>query len=505
MKLFLALAISHFMLFGSNQGLHLFDGKKLSSLQADKFTQSGSSLKGLGNLLIESNEAAVQIDIMIQAVKADTHLKVDGELVKNLNLVKSESQHLSFTYRRLKDEQRSIRLSGQKSQYFGEGAKFNPSYFEGSLVQDQEDTKFITLNFDHPVIIHRMRIIPLNKFSIKEFFLMSPETEQKFYTHTDELYKNQCFECHGEKMTIHVKGTFRPVKRSLASHAQLYKYIKQHRDLKDPTIHSLAWYINKKIFKTHHKSLYRTYSTAQWKKLPESLYSVEEFLEKKEAASQLHYTLNAEQGTLVNQGEARFINGALEFWNDPQTWIKWQIELKHPGFVDVSIEQAFPDEQLAEYSINIGAEELQAKVVQTESWGSFKKIELGKIYINEPGTYTITLVPKNKPGVAVMNLRNLKISGLPVFKLTTDTHKTVFHYTANSEKNYASKIVSAPEKAHDLTNSIKKEVHPPSSLQNSDISSITPIDKPQEAPNNKQSTEIHDVEKVTKKSEFIYI
>jgi hypothetical protein len=504
MKLFLALAMSHFVLFGTTQAQYLFDGIKVNSMQSESFSQDGKTFKGNGELILDSTASAIQVDIMIQALETGSQLSVDGETLQSLHLTKDKVQRLSFIYRRLDNEQRSLRLSGGESQYFGNGAKFNPDYFEGNSSKTQQ-ARSITLNFSHNVIIHRMRITPLSKFSIKEFFLMSDETEAKFYKHTTELYKNQCFECHGEKMMIPTKASLRPLKRSMASHSQLVKYIKQHRDLKESSVHSLAWHINNKIFKTHHKSLYRTYSTSQWKKLPESLYSIKEFLQKKEAAGQLQYTLNAEQGNLINQGEARFINGALEFWNDPQTWIKWQVELKHPGFVNISIEQAFPDDQLAEYSVNIGAEELKATVVKTENWSDFQKIKLGKIYINEPGTYTITVVPKNKPGVAIMNLRNLKISGLPVFKLTAPELKTVFHYKKNSEIIFASKnsslnpshktstITSIPDSpSHSVQESTKKTSQLTADQNQETKELISP-------PRNTAPT------KVRKKTEFIYI
>ncbi|EDM26688.1 hypothetical protein LNTAR_18615 [Lentisphaera araneosa HTCC2155] len=465
MKVVYSLIIIHLCLVSAiAKTQYLFNGKQIQALKTDDFSLKDNVFQGQGNLSILTDQLAVQVDIMVEALSENSSLSVDQQKLA-IDLPTKRLKHINFTYRRLANEQKSIRVPEKPTIYFGDASRFNPEYFNGSHNENNKANE-IVLNFNSEVKIHRMRIIPINSFSLKEFFIMKAGTKKQFTHYNAELYKSRCFECHGEKMMVPTKASLRGLKRSLASHAQLYKYIKQHRDLNDFTSHSLAWYINNHILKTHQKSLYRTYSKSHWQKLPNSLYSIDEFLQKKEAAEKLQFTLKADQGELINQGEARLINGALEFWNDSQTWIKWQVELKHPGFVNVSIEQAFPHDELAEYSVNIGAQELSAKVVKTENWTAFQKVDLGKIYINKAGTYTVTIVPKTKPGIAVMNLSQLKISGLPVFNLDQSDKQTVFHYKIEKSKSYASLEKTPTPQTHTNKKSSIQENHSTAKISN---------------------------------------
>ncbi|HJP82516.1 MAG TPA: alpha-L-fucosidase [Fimbriimonadaceae bacterium] len=99
----------------------------------------------------------------------------------------------------------------------------------------------------------------------------------------------------------------------------------------------------------------------------------------------------------------------IGYWTNPKDTVEWQFAAVR-GEVNVEIELACPaDSAGANYEIQIGGEILRGTVPTTGSWSTFKRISLGKVSLVVGGPTKLTVVPKSKPGLGVMNLRAIRL------------------------------------------------------------------------------------------------
>lgn len=113
----------------------------------------------------------------------------------------------------------------------------------------------------------------------------------------------------------------------------------------------------------------------------------------------------------LHGGTIRYEEGggkdALGFWTDPNDWVSWDFTLDKPGKFEVEISLAAEKGSGGEYALTVGSQELSGKVTETGSWSSFVTEKLGKIELAAAGKYTLAVKPRNKKGVALMNLRSV--------------------------------------------------------------------------------------------------
>jgi len=98
---------------------------------------------------------------------------------------------------------------------------------------------------------------------------------------------------------------------------------------------------------------------------------------------------------------------AIGFWTDPKDWVSWDFSLDKPGKFDVEMTFAAEIGSGGEYTLTCGGQELAGQVTETGSWTRFVTQKPGKIELSAAGKYTLAVKPKNKKGIAVMNLRSV--------------------------------------------------------------------------------------------------
>jgi len=128
----------------------------------------------------------------------------------------------------------------------------------------------------------------------------------------------------------------------------------------------------------------------------------------------------AKDGSVLLAGGTADLHGApvkfeqdkncIGFWTHVKSWVSWDFKLDKPG--EFTVELTFACEAGSggsEYVLAVGKQKLTDTVQETGAWTTFEKKQLGRIKLDKGGTYKLTIRPKTKPNLAVMNLRSVKL------------------------------------------------------------------------------------------------
>jgi general secretion pathway protein G len=96
----------------------------------------------------------------------------------------------------------------------------------------------------------------------------------------------------------------------------------------------------------------------------------------------------------------------IGYWTNAQDWVSWDFTLDKAGKFEVEITYASASSAGAEYTLSIGKQELAGKTKDTGDWAKFEAEKLGTVDL-EAGKQTLSVKPKSKPGVGVMNLKSV--------------------------------------------------------------------------------------------------
>jgi hypothetical protein len=103
------------------------------------------------------------------------------------------------------------------------------------------------------------------------------------------------------------------------------------------------------------------------------------------------------------------------YWTKSSDWVSWDLAIEQPGTFAVEILQGCgKGSGGSEVEISIGDQRLNFTVVDTGHFQNFVAREIGMVRLAR-GNYVLAVKPQRKPGVAVMDLRQvvLKRSGTP--------------------------------------------------------------------------------------------
>lgn len=101
----------------------------------------------------------------------------------------------------------------------------------------------------------------------------------------------------------------------------------------------------------------------------------------------------------------------IGFWTKQEDWVSWTFAVAKPGTFTVEILQGCgKGSGGAEVVVTIGDQAVPFTVEDTGHFQNFVKRGIGKVTISEPGLVTLTVKPKSKPGVAVMDLRQVLLT-----------------------------------------------------------------------------------------------
>jgi hypothetical protein len=101
----------------------------------------------------------------------------------------------------------------------------------------------------------------------------------------------------------------------------------------------------------------------------------------------------------------------IGYWTDVDDWVSWDFEITQPGKFKVQILQGCgKGSGGSKVDFSVGEQTLKVVVKDTGGFQNFVNREIGELTIEKQGRYTLAVKPKTKPGVAVMDLREIKLS-----------------------------------------------------------------------------------------------
>ena len=118
-------------------------------------------------------------------------------------------------------------------------------------------------------------------------------------------------------------------------------------------------------------------------------------------------------GTSVRYEPQKHKN-AIGFWTRQDDWVSWTFSVAAPGTYAVEILQGCDKGSGgAEVEVKAADQTLTFIVEDTGHCQNFVKRGIGELTFKEAGSVTLTVTPKSKPGVAVMDLRQVLLTPKP--------------------------------------------------------------------------------------------
>ena len=101
----------------------------------------------------------------------------------------------------------------------------------------------------------------------------------------------------------------------------------------------------------------------------------------------------------------------IGYWTRAEDWVSWDFKVSHPGTFDVTLTQACgKGSGGSEVIFSIGAQTIHDIVPDTGAFTNWTNRTIGTFTLNEKGAYTISVKPIKKPGLAVMDLRQIALT-----------------------------------------------------------------------------------------------
>ena len=98
----------------------------------------------------------------------------------------------------------------------------------------------------------------------------------------------------------------------------------------------------------------------------------------------------------------------IGYWTRPTDWVSWDFSVSRPGRFAVEILQGCgKGSGGSEVEIAVGDQRLSFTVMDTGHFQNFVAREIGNVTFDQPGRYSLAVTPRKKPGVAVMDLRQV--------------------------------------------------------------------------------------------------
>ena len=109
--------------------------------------------------------------------------------------------------------------------------------------------------------------------------------------------------------------------------------------------------------------------------------------------------------------EPQPLKNTLGYWTDPADWVSWQIEVTKPGKFTVEILQGCgKGSGGSKVNFAVADQILEYTVEDTGGFQKFVTRKVGEFRFDKPGRYTLSVKPTHKAGVAVMDLREIKLT-----------------------------------------------------------------------------------------------
>jgi arylsulfatase A-like enzyme len=101
----------------------------------------------------------------------------------------------------------------------------------------------------------------------------------------------------------------------------------------------------------------------------------------------------------------------LGFWTRKDDWASWEFEIAKPGKFTVEVLQGCgKGSGGSEVELSVDGETLTFTVEDTGGFQNFKPRDVGTVTLDKGGRHALQVKAKSKPGVAVMDLRQVKLT-----------------------------------------------------------------------------------------------
>ncbi len=101
----------------------------------------------------------------------------------------------------------------------------------------------------------------------------------------------------------------------------------------------------------------------------------------------------------------------IGFWTNPADSVHWNAAINATGFFEIDVTYACPADSIgSEVQVAIGDHKFIVNIKPpTASWSDFRTLSLPAIRITKTGPIKVSVTPRSKPGLAVMNLREVRL------------------------------------------------------------------------------------------------
>jgi hypothetical protein len=104
----------------------------------------------------------------------------------------------------------------------------------------------------------------------------------------------------------------------------------------------------------------------------------------------------------------------IGYWTKKDDWVSWDFAISKPGSYKVeALQGCGPGSGGSEVIFRVGEQQLKMKVRETKHFQDFIPRDIGTVIFKEPGEYQLKVQPETKPGVAVMDLRQVRLIPIP--------------------------------------------------------------------------------------------
>ena len=104
----------------------------------------------------------------------------------------------------------------------------------------------------------------------------------------------------------------------------------------------------------------------------------------------------------------------LGYWTQVDDWASWSFAVVKPGVYEVEVLQGCgKGSGGAEVEVVVAGQPLRFTVEDTGHFQNFRRRTIGTVSLEKAGVVTLEVRPKTKPGVAVMDLREIVVRPKP--------------------------------------------------------------------------------------------
>ena len=117
----------------------------------------------------------------------------------------------------------------------------------------------------------------------------------------------------------------------------------------------------------------------------------------------------------IHGSTARYVSqpgvDAIGFWTDASDWVSWPVRIEKPGRYALEIVYGCETGQGGgRYEVSIADQSLAAAARDTEGWAKYVTESIGTLLLGRTGTETVSVRLQFKPGVAVMDLSEVRLA-----------------------------------------------------------------------------------------------